>query len=44
MTEKDAVKCLPFAGEEHWFLPVKAVPSAAFERQLSAALKGLKNG
>ena len=44
MTEKDAVKCEPFAGDEHWFLPVEAVPSAAFERQLSAALKGLKNG
>lgn len=44
MTEKDAVKCEPFAGDEHWFLPVEAVPSAAFERQLSAALKGLKHG
>lgn len=44
MTEKDAVKCLSFAGDEHWFLPVQAVPSAAFERQLSLALKGLKNG
>lgn len=44
MTEKDAVKCLPFAREEHWFLPVEAVPNAAFELQLSLALKGLKNG
>jgi tetraacyldisaccharide 4'-kinase len=44
MTEKDAVKCLSLAGESHWFLPVEAVPSAAFEHQLSVALKGLKNG
>jgi len=24
MTEKDAVKCFEFAGEEHWYLPVRA--------------------
>jgi len=24
MTEKDAVKCAPFAGEDHWMLPVSA--------------------
>ncbi len=38
MTEKDAVKCLTFAGDNHWYLPVAAVPSAAFEQQLSQAI------
>jgi tetraacyldisaccharide 4'-kinase len=44
MTEKDAVKCLAFAGEDHWYLPVAAVPSVSFQRQLSQALKGLSHG
>jgi len=44
MTEKDAVKCFPLAGEDHWYLPVTAVPSPAFERQLTQALTGLHNG
>jgi tetraacyldisaccharide 4'-kinase len=30
MTEKDAVKCAPFAGEDHWFLPVEAELDRAF--------------
>jgi tetraacyldisaccharide 4'-kinase len=30
MTEKDAVKCARFAGEDHWFLPVEAELDAAF--------------
>jgi tetraacyldisaccharide 4'-kinase len=29
MTEKDAVKCAAFASEQHWALPVDAVPDAA---------------
>jgi tetraacyldisaccharide 4'-kinase len=44
MTEKDAVKCLPFAGRDHWFLPVDAQLGAGFERQISEELKGLENG
>ena len=44
MTEKDAVKCLPFAGPDHWYLPVDAQLSAGFERQVSQELKGLDNG
>jgi tetraacyldisaccharide 4'-kinase len=44
MTEKDAVKCARFAGEDHWYLPVEAVPSADFERRLSEAMKGLIDG
>jgi len=30
MTEKDAVKCRPFAGDDWWYLAVDAVPSDAF--------------
>lgn len=30
MTEKDAVKCRAFAGDDWWYLAVDAVPSAAF--------------
>jgi tetraacyldisaccharide 4'-kinase len=30
MTEKDAVKCMRFAGEDHWFLPVQAELDKAF--------------
>jgi tetraacyldisaccharide-1-P 4'-kinase len=30
MTEKDAVKCAPFAAETHWVLRVDAVPDAGF--------------
>lgn len=30
MTEKDAVKCRPFADERHWVLPVDAAPGAGF--------------
>lgn len=38
MTEKDAVKCLAFAGIEHWYVPVKAVPEAGFSAQLLSLL------
>ncbi len=34
MTEKDAVKCTAFAGLQHWFVPVTAVPDADFGEQL----------
>jgi tetraacyldisaccharide 4'-kinase len=39
MTEKDAVKCTGFAGLQHWYLPVRAVPEAAFSEQLLNLLK-----
>jgi tetraacyldisaccharide 4'-kinase len=39
MTEKDAVKCTAFAGKQHWYLPVKAVPDATFPEQLLTLLK-----
>jgi len=34
MTEKDLVKCAGFAGKQHWYLPVKAVPEPGFAEQL----------
>lgn len=42
MTEKDAVKCQRFARPEHWFVPVKVVPSASFIAALDRALSGIK--
>lgn len=39
MTEKDAVKCSAFAGNKHWYLPVKAVPETGFTEQLLNLLK-----
>jgi tetraacyldisaccharide 4'-kinase len=44
MTEKDAVKCAYWAGQDHWYLPVQAVPSTEFEQRLSENLKGLIDG
>ncbi|WP_462321816.1 tetraacyldisaccharide 4'-kinase [Halochromatium sp.] len=38
MTEKDAVKCLGFAGSTHWYVPVTAVPGSAFVRGLGEGL------
>lgn len=34
MTEKDAVKCAPFAGPDHWYLPVEAALDPADEAEL----------
>jgi tetraacyldisaccharide 4'-kinase len=39
MTEKDAVKCGQFAGLQHWYVPVKAVPEAAFGQKFLDLLK-----
>ena len=44
MTEKDAVKCAPFATAHHWYLPVEARLSAAGEALLLARLDALKTG
>lgn len=41
MTEKDAVKCLPFAGPQHWYLPIEAgLPNSFGERLLERLVKG----
>jgi tetraacyldisaccharide 4'-kinase len=39
MTEKDAVKCLAFAGNQHWYVPVKAVPETIFAERFLALLQ-----
>ena len=39
MTEKDAVKCLRFAGERHWYQPIEAQLPPAFEHRLLELLK-----
>jgi tetraacyldisaccharide 4'-kinase len=39
MTEKDAVKCQSFAGENWWYLPVQAKLPEAFAEQLIKRLK-----
>ena len=41
MTEKDAVKCRPFAAEDWWYLAVDAQPSAAFRAWFDARLERL---
>lgn len=42
MTEKDAVKCRPFAHDDWWYLPVSAKLTAGFEQQLLTKLRNLK--
>ena len=44
MTEKDAVKCIEFASEEHWFLPIDVKMTNAFEHRLTILLKDISNG
>ena len=40
MTEKDAVKCRSFAGQEHWYLPVEAELHPLIEERVLALLEG----
>lgn len=42
MTEKDAVKCQPFAPSDSWVLPVTAQPDAATKAKLINLLAALK--
>jgi len=44
MTDKDAVKCKPFAGERHWRIPVVAVPEPAFSERLLNLLREKHGG
>jgi tetraacyldisaccharide 4'-kinase len=30
MTEKDAVKCIDFATDKYWYVPIKAQPEQQF--------------
>ncbi|MFO7858207.1 MAG: tetraacyldisaccharide 4'-kinase [Ectothiorhodospiraceae bacterium] len=40
MTEKDAVKCRGFAGEQHWSVPAQTVLTGETERALKARVRG----
>jgi tetraacyldisaccharide 4'-kinase len=44
MTEKDAVKCRPFAQAQHWYLPITAEVSALFTESLLSSLKDKIHG
>ena len=44
MTEKDAVKCLDFASEKHWYIPVNAKPQQQFVDKLLTLLKEKTRG
>ena len=39
MTEKDAVKCRDFAGNDVWYVPIELEPGAEFGRWLNQTLK-----
>ncbi|NCA70532.1 MAG: tetraacyldisaccharide 4'-kinase [Sphingobacteriia bacterium] len=41
MTEKDAVKCAPFAGPDHWYVPVTAVFEDTFMARFFEQLERL---
>jgi len=42
MTQKDAVKCEPFAGPRHWFVPVEAALKESFVQRLNRLLAQLE--
>ena len=44
MTEKDAVKCMQFAGEEHWYLSLLVKMDHAFEHRFANLLKDIIDG
>jgi tetraacyldisaccharide 4'-kinase len=44
MTEKDAVKCRPFAGDDFWYLPIEARMSTAFQHRFTVLLKEITDG
>ena len=43
MTEKDAVKCRKFAKQNHWFVPVEASISEAFDKQILEKIHSRKD-
>ncbi len=43
MTEKDAVKCVAYADENHWYLPISAILPDAFTERLEALMKDIIN-
>lgn len=39
MTEKDAVKCIDFAQNKHWYVPIKAIPQQQFLDKLLRSVR-----
>ncbi len=44
MTEKDAVKCVEFATENHWYIPIKAEPQQPFIDKLLTLIQEKTRG
>ena len=44
MTEKDAVKCVSFATEKHWYVRINATPQKQFVDKLFTLIKEKKSG
>lgn len=44
ITEKDAVKCSPFAHRRHWYLEVSANPDPGAIQQLDKRIREIENG
>lgn len=44
MTEKDAVKCIEYATEKHWYLPITATLPESFTYRLEALMKEIIDG
>ncbi|MEX2525462.1 MAG: tetraacyldisaccharide 4'-kinase [Gammaproteobacteria bacterium] len=44
MTEKDAVKCESFAGDNAWYLPVEADPGEAFRHRIGVLMEEISSG
>lgn len=44
MTEKDAVKCRPFARANHWYVPVEAEMDAGFAEFILTRLESFRDG
>lgn len=44
MTEKDAVKCRPFATDRFWYLPIEAKMPPAFQHRLTILLQEIADG
>jgi tetraacyldisaccharide 4'-kinase len=42
MTEKDAVKCVAFADERFWYLPIRARIDPALVTSLTTIIRGRK--
>jgi tetraacyldisaccharide 4'-kinase len=42
MTEKDAVKCMSFASDKHWSMPINAKLNELFMQNLLTMLEAIK--